>query len=89
MAVKTIPAQTIKTCDCCGTVMDGRTSRQEGGLTLTAHALDMQGAPCADATRKLDLCDSCLYAVTKAVDHALGSTRAAAQAAAKGEHGNG
>ena len=82
MAIKTIPAQTIKTCDCCGVVMDRRTTaRQEGALTLKAHALDMQGAAFADATRKFDLCDSCLYAVTKAVDHAIGST----QAAAKGE----
>ena len=84
MSTKTIPAQTIKYCDCCSRVMDGGNSRQEGALVLKAHALDMQGAPCADATRKRDLCDSCLYAVTKAVDHALGSTRAAAQAAAKG-----
>ena len=36
-----------------------------------ADALDMQGSPCADATRKLDLCDSCLYKVGKAIDSAL------------------
>jgi len=40
-------------------------------LTLNAHALDMQGSPCADATRKLDLCDSCLYKVGKAIDAAM------------------
>ena len=79
MAIKTIPAQTIKTCDCCTAVMDGRTARQEGALTLKAHAIDMQGAACADATRKLDLCDSCLCAVTKAVDAAIAAKRAAAQ----------
>ena len=38
---------------------------------LKAHALDMQGSPCADATRKLDLCDSCLWHVGKAVDAVL------------------
>lgn len=71
MSTKTIPAQTIKTCDCCGVVIDGRNSRQEGALVLKAHVLDMLGAPCADATRKLDLCDSCLYDVSKAVDTAM------------------
>lgn len=71
MSTKTIPAQTIKTCDCCDVVMDGRNSRQDGTLMLKAHALDMQGSPCADATRKLDLCDSCMWHVGKAVDAAL------------------
>lgn len=71
MSTKTIPAQTIKTCDCCSVVMSNGNSRQEGALVLKAHALDMQGAPCADATRKLDLCDSCLYHVGKALDAAL------------------
>ena len=92
MSTKTIPAQTIKTCDCCGVVMDGRNSRQEGALVLKAHALDMQGARCADATRKLDLCDSCLYDVSKAVDTAMAAraqakvrTLRAAIDAAKGE----
>ena len=75
MSTKTIPQQVIKTCDCCKKVMDGRNSRQEGALTLKAHALDMQGSPCADATRKLDLCDSCLYAVGKALDDALRAAR--------------
>ena len=63
MSTKTIPAQTIKTCDCCQVVIGAQNSRKEGCLTLKANALDMQGAPCADATRKLDLCDSCLYDV--------------------------
>ena len=71
MSTKTIPAQTIKTCDCCGVVMDGGNSRQEGALVLKAHALDMQGAQCADATRKLDLCDPCLYDVGTAIDAVL------------------
>ncbi len=71
MSKKTIPAQSITTCDCCGVVMDGGNSRQEGALVLKAHALDMQGAQCADATRKLDLCDPCLYAVGTAIDAVL------------------
>lgn len=77
MAVKTIPAQTIKTCDCCDVVMDGKNSRTEASMTLKAHALDMQGSPCADATRKLDLCDSCAYGVTKAVEESILAKRAA------------
>lgn len=77
MSTKTIPAQTIQTCDCCGRTMDRKNSRQEGALTLKAHALDMQGFPCADATRNLDLCDSCLYSVGKALDEALRAAREA------------
>lgn len=73
MSTKTIPAHTIKTCDCCGSVMDSRNSVKEGGLVLKAHALDMQGSPCADATRRLDLCDSCLNDVAKAVDTVIAS----------------
>ena len=71
MSTKTIPAQVIKTCDGCGVIMDRGNSRQSGGLVLKADALDMQGSPCADATRKLDLCDSCLYKVGKAIDAAM------------------
>ena len=71
MSTKTIPAQTIKTCDCCSVTMNGQNSRQEGKLTLNAHALDMYGHACADATRKFDLCDSCLFDVAKAIDSAI------------------
>ena len=72
-------------CDCCGVVMDGRNSRQEGALVLKAHALDMQGAPCADATRKLDLCGSCLYDVSNAVDTAMAAARSQAKEGANHE----
>ncbi len=51
---------------------------------LKAHALDMQGAPCADATRKLDLCDSCLYDVSKAVDTAMAARSQAKEGAIHG-----
>lgn len=71
MSTKTIPAQTIKTCDCCQAVMNHGNSRQSGHLTLKSDVLDMQGSACADATRKLDLCDSCLYDVAKAIDAAI------------------
>lgn len=77
MSTKTIPAQTIKTCDRCGVTMDQGNSRQEGKLTLNAHALDMHGHACADATRKFDLCDSCLYKVGKAIDAAMASPTSA------------
>lgn len=71
MSTKTIPAQIIKTCDGCDVKIDAQNSRQEGKLTLNVHALDMHGHACADATRKLDLCDSCLYKVAKAIEAAL------------------
>lgn len=76
MSTKTIPAQTIKTCDCCGVVMSRNNSRQEGALTLKANMLDMQGSACADASRKLDLCDACLYDVEKALDAAIVNRKA-------------
>lgn len=75
MSIKTFPAQTIKTCDCCSVTMGGRNSRQEGKLTLNAHALDMYGHACADATRKLDLCDSCLFYVAKAIDETISARK--------------
>lgn len=70
MSTKTIPAQTIKVCDCCGATMDRKNSRQEGELIIKAYALDMHGHAVADAGRKMDLCDSCLHRVTKAIDEA-------------------
>lgn len=75
MSTKIIPAQTINTCDSCGVVIDGRNARQEGALTIKAHALDMYGNPCADATRKLDLCDGCLFQVEKAIDTAIAAQK--------------
>lgn len=84
MSTKTIPAQIIKKCDCCDKVMDGYTARKEGMLTLQAHALDMQGSPCADATRRLDLCDSCLYKVGGALDETIAAVK---HDAAKAEAG--
>lgn len=86
MSTKTIPAQTIKTCDCCQVVIGAQNSRKEGCLTLKANALDMQGAPCADATRKLDLCDSCLYDVAKAIDAAIAAQAAQKNGGARDEH---
>ena len=75
MSTKIIPAQTIKTCDSCGVVIDGRNARQDGALTIKAHALDMYGNPCSDATRKLDLCDGCLFQVAKAIDTAIAAQK--------------
>lgn len=75
MSTKTIPAQTIKTCDGCGVTMDAQNSRQEGKLTLNANVLDMYGHACAAATRKFDLCDSCLLDVEKAIDSAIAARK--------------
>lgn len=71
MTIKTIPAQTIKTCDCCNKQIDRKNSVKDGKLTLKQDALDMQGSPCADATRIMDLCDNCLWDVNKALDVVL------------------
>ena len=68
MAVKTIPAQTIKTCDVCGVVADKKNAHQEGQLTLKRHILDYQGHPCADGTASFDLCDRCLQKISTAIN---------------------
>lgn len=81
MSTKTIPAQTIKICDRCETEMKGLNCVKEGCLTLKMHALDMQGAACADATRKIDLCDSCLYHIAKALDAAMATAQEGGDAA--------
>jgi hypothetical protein len=73
VSITTIPAKTLKTCDRCGVTMDGKNSSQEGALHIKAHALDWQGMPCADASRKLDLCNRCLYDVCAAIDAAIKS----------------
>ena len=61
MAVRTIPAQTIKTCDCCGDEVEAHNGRKEAKLMLKQHALDMKGFACADASRSMDLCDACAW----------------------------
>lgn len=76
MSTKVIPQQTIKTCDACLRVIDGRNSRESGGLILKRDALDMQGSACADASVKLDLCDRCLSTVDKAINDAVAAARA-------------
>lgn len=75
MSIKTIPSKTIMNCDCCGVVMDRTNSKQEGALTIKMHALDMQGSACATMTRKLDMCDSCLYVVGKAIEAAIAAKK--------------
>ena len=71
MAIKTIPARTIKTCDCCGVEIKATNGCKEAKLTLKQHALDMQGSACADATCILDLCDGCAWTVSEAINKAV------------------
>lgn len=68
MSTKTIPAQVIKTCDCCESVMDHRNARQDAKLTLKFDVLDMQGSACAQGGSTLDLCDSCLHSIREAIN---------------------
>lgn len=95
MTTRTIPAQIIKTCDCCGAEMTPLTAREDGQLVLKRNALDLHGHAVADATQKWDLCDTCVHLaartiapfITKTIvtDGAeLGKARAAASIGAKG-----
>lgn len=76
MTTKVIPERRIKICDCCQGEMDGKNSRQDGGLTIKADALDHHGHAVADASRMLDLCDGCLHDVTLAVDAVIAAKKA-------------
>lgn len=85
MGTKIIPEQKITTCDCCSRVLDRGNWRKEGKLIIRQHALDMQGSACADASVSLDLCDNCLYIVSKSVNDGVAAARAAqAQGGANG-----
>lgn len=75
MTTKIIPERRIKICDCCQVEMDGKNSRQDGGLTIKADALDHHGHAVADASRKLDLCDSCLHEVAGCIDGVIAAKR--------------
>lgn len=75
MSIKNIPAQVVKTCDACGVVMDSKTSRKEGKVTIKQHALDWNGHAVADGTVAMDLCDGCLSTVAGAVSAAISSIK--------------
>jgi hypothetical protein len=78
MAIKTIPARTVVTCDACG--RDDQPHKQEGHLTLRRHALDMYGDPCANGTVEVDLCDHCLGLIGDAINRETNAIRAAVNA---------
>jgi len=82
MSTQVIPQQVIITCDCCKVTCTrsfgpGRRVA-EGRVTVKQHALDFQGSACADGTVTFDLCDSCLSAVSKAINDTAQAIRAAA-----------
>lgn len=79
MSTKTIPARTIKTCDRCGVEMAGNNCRKDGKVTINENALDFQGMAVASANRSVDLCDTCLSQVTRAIDAAMSATPPAAE----------
>ena len=71
MTTQVIPAQTIKTCDCCQCTCDLSNSLQEGHMKITAHALDPNNQPCGSAAKEWDLCDSCLRELQYAVKNTI------------------
>lgn len=62
---KTIPAQTIVTCDIC---LEAGNRKQEGKLIIKQHAIDYMGTPCANGDVEFDLCDECLNGVREAIN---------------------
>lgn len=89
MTTRTIPAQTIKTCDCCGAEMTAVTAREDGQLVLKRNGLDMHGHAVADATMRWDLCDTCVHLAARTIapfiTKSLVDARAAASGAAQGD----
>ena len=75
MSVKTIPSQTIVTCDCCGIETDNGLARQsrrmKTHLKFEQDALDFQGMACANGTVEFDFCDQCARTIREAINHAM------------------
>ena len=69
-----IPAKTIKTCDACGVEDSGHNFRHGCVLKLERAALDWHNAPVADASIRRDLCDTCQYKVSIAINEAMGGS---------------
>lgn len=63
---KTIPAQTIITCDICK--KDNPVRKRQAVLTMKRDALDYMGDPSADGTYTLDLCDSCETTISELIN---------------------
>lgn len=59
MTTKIIPAQTIKSCDECGTVMNKTTAIRDASLQLAKNTLDLNNQPVGRNTQSFDLCDTC------------------------------
>lgn len=72
MTTTTIPERTFITCDCCKRKCGNETGQarrsMSGGLIVQRDALDFQGCAVADGSVKRDLCDSCLHAVSEAIN---------------------
>ena len=66
MSIKTIPKQTIVTCDFCGdTDKHALQFKMKASVNFKGHCLDMYGDPACDASFSLDLCDSCARDVVR------------------------
>lgn len=66
MSTRTIPAQTIVTCDCCK--RSGTRRVKSAAIVLHRNALDWHGDPVADGTIRFDLCDECESLIAKAIN---------------------
>lgn len=77
MSTRTVPAEKVVTCDCCRKDVGapGVKRSRSGELHVLRDALDFQGYVCADASIKLDLCDSCLNIIATAINQACEAVR--------------
>lgn len=74
MSTKIIPEQKIVTCDGCEKQLTNKNHVHGGKLHVTRHALDMQGHAVASNDVNLDLCDSCVYRVSRAINVEFGKS---------------
>lgn len=66
---KTIPENTVVTCDICGG-HDPQKFRTSSQIKIKRDALDWSGIPAADGSVVIDLCDGCAENLTKIINEA-------------------
>lgn len=71
MTTKTIPQQTIVTCDRCGRDITKSHRAMRGAIHVERAGLDFQGVAVASNDIDFDLCDPCLTTVVAALESAM------------------
>jgi hypothetical protein len=68
MSKTNVPARTVTYCDVCSVECAAQNQRHGGKMHLQRHGLDFQGNAVGSNDVDLDLCDSCLDKVVRAIN---------------------